>query len=171
MRIFSRKKALALVGVFCFVLAIPTALALFFHQQDQSRQAMKVGSQHYDQLPVPSAIINTHLQSPSNLTTLSLDSTIKANWTAPADPKVSWQVFSVWDQNGTLISSKVLGNTATAADGNGLQTGAVYMIKVQSMDASGRLSKPVTATATTDAQAPMKNAAFFENFDDTPPGD
>ncbi|HEU5381358.1 MAG TPA: hypothetical protein VFV38_38525 [Ktedonobacteraceae bacterium] len=131
---------------------------------DLSRQAP-------DSVPTPTVVINKNLQAPSNLATLSLDSTIKAIWMAPTDSKVAWQVFSVWDQRNMLVASKVLGKTATAADGNGLQTGATYIVKVQSMDASGALSNPVTATATTDAQSPMKNAAFFENFDDTAPGD
>ena len=166
MRNFSVKKVVILVGLLCLVTATPTALVIAFHQQNQT-----ASTPHNHQSPTLSATINKNLQSPSNLTTLSLDSTIKANWTAPTDSKVVWQVFSVWDQNKMLISSKVLGNTATAADGNGLQTGAAYTIKVQSMDASGALSNPVTATATTDSQSPMKNAAFFENFNDTPAGD
>lgn len=172
MRSLSVKKAGIVIAVFCLVIAAPVALVIAFYQQGLGGHGvMDHSHQSPNGTPTQSAVINKNLQPPSNLTTLSLDSTIKANWTAPNDPKVAWQVFSVWGQNNVLISSKVLGKTATAADGNGLQTGATYTVKVQSMDAAGELSKPVSATTTTDAQSPMKNAAFFENFDDSPPGD
>jgi len=134
-------------------------------QQHSTPQQQPILQQH-----TTNPVINATLQPPGNLTTLSLDSTIRANWTPPKDPHVAWQVFSVWDQNNTLISAKLLGKTAKAADGNGLAEGAQYTITVQSMDASGALSKPITATAKTDVQSPMPNAAFFENFQDTPPG-
>lgn len=172
MRKFSMKKVLVLVSILCLIIMISTALVLIFHSPGQSKQTVNSATaQVATQLPTQSVRINKNLQAPGNLTTLSLDSTIRANWTAPKDPKVIWQVFSIWDQRDMLISAKVLGNTSIAADGNGLQTGAAYKVKVQSMDASGALSVPVTAIAITDPQSPMKNAAFFENFDDTPPGD
>lgn len=172
MQKFSAKKLLVLVSILCLIMVIPTALALFFHHQAQNEQTVNnIVTRYATRLPTWNTRINKGLQAPGNLTTLSLDSTIKANWTAPKDPKVIWQVFSIWDQSDILISAKVLGNTATAADGNGLQTGVAYKVKVQSMDASGALSEPATATATTDPQLPMKDAAFFENFNDTPPGD
>lgn len=153
-----RRKQWLFLGIRVLVLTLPLLVTLGL-----TRQEIRHGA-------AGSPAINPNLQPPSNLTTLSLDSTIKGNWTPPKDPHVEWQVFSVWDQNNTLISSKVLGKTANAADGNGLQTGATYTIKVQSIDAAGALSNPITATATTDPQSPMKNAAFFENFDDSPPG-
>ena len=115
---------------------------------------------------------------PSGLTTTSLDSTIRANWSPPGDPNVAWQLFSVWDTRGTsttaddvLVSSKVLGKGAVAADANGVAHGAQYLLKVQSLAADGTLSPPSTAAASPDPQSPMRNAAFFENFDDCMPGD
>lgn len=113
---------------------------------------------------------------PSGLVLTPLDSTIKANWIPSSDRTVKWQVASVWTGDGNsangsqLISSKVLSPTATAADMNGLRTGDTYTVKIQAIDSSGSLSDAVSATAATDPQSPMQNAAFFENFDAMPSG-
>jgi hypothetical protein len=110
---------------------------------------------------------------PSGLILTALDSTIRANWTPPAaDASVKWQVASVWTGDGNkangskLVSSKVVGATANVADMNGLRSGDTFTVKIQSMDASGALSSPVSATAATDPQSPLTNAAFFDNFND-----
>jgi hypothetical protein len=100
----------------------------------------------------------------------SLDSTIRANWKAPTTTGVKFQVASVWDGN-TLVASKVVGATATAADLNGLAYNKDYTIKVQSINSDNSLSAPITAVGRTDPELPMANAAFFENFNDCKPGD
>jgi hypothetical protein len=113
---------------------------------------------------------------PSGLVLTPLDSTIKANWIPSSDPAVKWQVASVWTGDGDpangsqLISSKVLSPTATAADMNGLRTGDTYTVKIQTINSSDSLSDAVSATAATDPQSPMQNAAFFENFNAMPSG-
>jgi hypothetical protein len=113
---------------------------------------------------------------PSGITLTALDSTIRANWTAPSDTNVKWQVASVWTGDGVtangskLVSSKVVGATANVADMNGLRSGDTYTVKIQSMDASGVLSTPVTATTATDPQSPLTNAAYFDNFNDAKMG-
>src|SRR6188768_3530897 len=86
-----------------------------------------------------SAAINPSLGAPTNLILTGLDSTIRANWTAPTDPNAAWQVFSVWDGN-KLIGTKILSKTANVADGNGLESSKQFTIKVQSMDSGGQLS-------------------------------
>lgn len=110
------------------------------------------------------------LAAPTNLQLTGLDSSIRANWTPSTDPGTAWHVFSVWD-GSTLISTKVLSKSAGAADANGLQSDHPYRIQVQAMDAQGGLSAPLTATGSTDPQSPMRNAAFFENFNDSSHGD
>jgi hypothetical protein len=112
----------------------------------------------------------------TGLTLTPLDSTIRANWTAPTDTSVAWQVISAWTGDGDtangskLVSSKVVGKTANVADMNGLRSGDTFTIKLQSMDANGTLSAPITATAATDPQSPISNAAFFDNFNAAPNG-
>ena len=113
------------------------------------------------------------LSAPTNLTLLGLDSTIRANWTASKDPDTKHQVVSVWtgdgiSKNGSkLISSKVVGATANTADLNGLRTGDTFTVKVQSRDVNDVLSTPATATAKTDQQFPIKNASYFDNFNES----
>jgi hypothetical protein len=104
------------------------------------------------------------------LTLTSLDSTIRANWKAPTTTGVKFQVASVWD-GSTLVASKVVGATSTAADMNGLAYNKDYTIKVQSINSDNSLSAPITAVGRTDPELPMANAAFFENFNDCKPGD
>jgi hypothetical protein len=82
---------------------------------------------------------------------------------------VIWQLVSVWD-GSTLMGEKVLNGTATAADGNGLQPDHAYTVAVQSVDAGGRRSNPVAAAGSTDRQSPMRNAVFFDNFDEVSSG-
>lgn len=171
LRRHSRLLGISLVGLITIslIVAVMKQQSTLPHQSIPAQQPV-LPQQQTLQRQTTNAVINASLQPPRNLTTVSLDSTIRANWTPPTDPHVAWQVFSVWDQNNTLISAKLLGKTAKAADGNGLAEGAQYTITVQSMDASGALSEPIIATAKTDLQSPMPNAAFFENFQDTPPG-
>jgi hypothetical protein len=116
------------------------------------------------------AAIDPTLGPPSNLVLTSLDSTIRANWTASSDPQTVRYAFSVWDSS-TLVGTKMVPVNSPAADANGLQTGHAYMIQVQSMNSAGNLSNPITATATTDAQPPLPNAAFFDNFNASADGD
>jgi fibronectin type III domain protein len=121
---------------------------------------------------VPAALtanLDPTLVAPGRLQTTGLNSTIRANWTAPADAKAAWQLISVWD-GAQLMGEKVLSPTATAADLNGLQPNHAYTVAVQSMSAAGKLSTPLTGTGTTDGQSPMANAVFFENFDGATPG-
>ncbi len=114
--------------------------------------------------------INANLPVPLSITLTGLDSSIRANWAPATDPAIAWQIFSIWDGN-TLVGTKVLSKTANAADGNGLEQNHNYTIKIQTMDANGALSNPVSAVGATDTQSPMANAAFFENFNDTGRGD
>lgn len=108
----------------------------------------------------------------SALSLTGLDTTIRANWVAPTDPGVKWQVASAWTGDGNpgngskLVGSKVLSATANVADMNGLRTDETFTIKIQNMNSSGVLSEPITATATTTAQSPIANAAYFDNFND-----
>ncbi len=121
---------------------------------------------------VPAALkanIDSTLPSPAGLQTTGLSSTIRANWTAASDSRVAWQLVSVWDGE-TLMGEKVLGATATAADGNGLQPSHAYTVAVQSMSAAGKLSNPLLAGGATDRQSPMRNAVFFDNFEEASPG-
>jgi hypothetical protein len=130
--------------------------------------------------PLPTSLVPIRLVSsglmPTRLVLTSLDSTLRANWVPSSDRSVRWQVASVWTGDGNpangsqLISAKLLGPTATAADMNGLRTGDTYTVKIQTINASGALSEGISATGTTDPQSPITNAAFFENFDAMPPG-
>jgi hypothetical protein len=121
---------------------------------------------------VPAALranVDPTLPMPTNLKTLGLSSTIRVNWTPATDARVAWQLVSVWDGE-TLMGEKVLGATATAADGNGLQPDHAYTVVVQSMGAGGKLSNPVAAAGATDRQGPMRNAVFFDNFEEAGAG-
>ncbi len=104
-----------------------------------------------------------NLAPPSNLQLVTLDSSFHVTWTPSPDPQTVWHVVSVWE-GATLHQAKVVGRTARAAQTNGLTPGGTYTVKVQAMDAQGNLSAAVQATAATDPQYPMRNAAFFENF-------
>jgi hypothetical protein len=116
------------------------------------------------------AAIDPTLGPPSNLVLTPLDSTIRANWTPSPDPQTVRYAFSTWD-GSTLIGTKLVAANSPAADANGLQTGHAYTIQVQSMNSAGNLSNPITATATTDAQPPLPNVAFFDNFNAGADGD
>jgi hypothetical protein len=120
--------------------------------------------------PAPPAAIDPTLAPPSNLVLTTLDSTIRGNWTASSDPRTVRYAFSTWD-GGTLIGAKIVPANSPAADANGLQTGHAYQIQVQSMDSAGNLSNPVAASATTEAQPPLPNVAFFDNFNGGVDGD
>ena len=126
--------------------------------------------QHYAFKGIYTANIDTTIPTPSNLTTTGLDSTIRANWSPSTDGRVAWQYIAAWDGT-TLVGSKVVGRTATAADMNSLQSDHTYTLTLQSMDSDNKLSSPVVVQAATVKQSPMKNAVFFENFDDAPVGD
>lgn len=123
--------------------------------------------------PVPAALranVDPSLPVPSNLKTLGLSSTIRANWTPPAaDARVAFQLVSIWD-GSTLMGEKVLTATANAADGNGLQPDHPYTVAVQSIGSGGKLSTPVAAAGATDRQSGMRNAVFFDNFEEAAPG-
>src|SRR5205823_4074994 len=124
------------------------------------------------QAPAPAALmanVDASLPAPAGLRTLGLNSTIRANWTPAADSRVAFQLVSVWD-GPTLMGEKVLAATANAADGNGLQPDHPYTVAIQSIGASGKLSNPVTVAGATDGQNPMRNAVFFDNFDEAAPG-
>lgn len=100
---------------------------------------------------------------PSGLQLVELDSSFHVTWTPSTDPTTAWHVVTVWD--GTILQqSKVVGKTARAAQTNGLMSGHEYTVKVQAMNAAGGLSDPISMQGTPDAQSPMTNAAFFENF-------
>ncbi len=124
--------------------------------------------------------------------TTSLDSTIRVNWPAPITPQptpltsltptlpplspYTKQIFSVWDHdpnnpnNDILVSTKVLGNTSSVADANGLQGNHQYTIRIEGLRASdGQKEAYLANYASTALQPPMANAAFFENFMDTAP--
>src|SRR5215472_10809811 len=121
---------------------------------------------------VPAALkanVDPSLPSPANLQTTGLNSTVRVNWTPATGASVAFQLLSIWD-GATLMGEKVLAATATAADGNGLQSGHTYTVAVQTLGANGRLSAPVTAYGSTDPQSPMRNAVFFDNFDEAGPG-
>jgi hypothetical protein len=134
-----------------------------------SLTAVQVAPQLRTQRAAAVARLDPTLPPPTGLGTTGLNSTIRANWTPPSDPRVAWQLFTVWD-GATLMGEKVLGRTATAADGNGLQPSHPYTVAVQSLSGNGALSNPVKAQAATDRQRPMPNAVFFENFEDSSPG-
>ncbi len=113
-----------------------------------------------------SADITPNPTSPLQLK--GLDSTIRANWPAPT-ASYSKQIFSVWDGN-TIVSTKVLGNTATVADANGLQGDHQYTIRIEGIRTSdGQKELYLTNSQSTRLQPPITNAAFFENFMDTSP--
>src|SRR2546423_3860150 len=59
---------------------------------------------------------------------------------------------------------------AKAADGNGLQPDHPYTAAVQSIGSGGRLSNPVAAAGRTDRQSAMRNAVFFDNFEEASSG-
>jgi hypothetical protein len=111
--------------------------------------------------------VDASLAAPTHLQTTGLNSTIRVNW-APA-AGAAWQLMSIWD-GATLMGEKVLAPTATAADGNGLQSGHTYTVAVQTLGANGHLSAPVTAYGSTDPQSAMRNAVFFDNFNDAAAG-
>lgn len=113
------------------------------------------------------ASINQNLQPPTNIQLTPLDSSIRVNWTPSNDSASAWQLVSAWDGN-TLVQSKVVGKTASAADINGLNTGTTYTIRVQTMNTQSQLSNGVSAQSTLDPQLPMGNASFFENFNGMP---
>lgn len=115
-----------------------------------------------------SSIIAQNAQSPdvdppSNLQVVTLDSTLHVNWTPSTDPDTQWHVLSIWD-GANLQQSKVGGRTTGVMQANGLVPGRTYTVKVQAMNAQWQLSAPIETVATTDPQSPMRNAAFFENF-------
>ncbi len=120
--------------------------------------------------------VNITVNNPSTLTLTGLDSTIAANWTAPTDPNVKWQVISAWTGDGDtadgsrLVGSKVLGPTSNVADMNGLATGVPFTVELQNMSSTGSLSTVATNTAKTVAQQPLANAAYFDNFDEDADG-
>lgn len=103
------------------------------------------------------------ISPPTNLQLLPLDTTIHVNWTPSTDPLTAFHMVSVWD-GVNLQQSKVVGRTSRAAQANGLLPNHQYTVKVYAMDAQGNLSSPITGVSTTDAQSPMRDAAFFENF-------
>jgi hypothetical protein len=107
------------------------------------------------------------LRPPTDLAIVALDSSLHVTWTPSQDPATAWHVVSVWD-GATLQQAKVVGKTSGAAQSNGLIPGHSYTVKVQAMDAQGHLSAPISAPAATDPQSPMRNAAFFENFNEAP---
>src|SRR3954451_12303842 len=102
---------------------------------------------------------------PTNLQVVGLDTSLQVNWTPSTDPTTAWHLVSVWD--GTQMQqSKVVGRTSRAAQANGVVPGRTYTVKVQAMDAVGNLSAPATVVAASDPQSPMRNAAFFDNFNE-----
>ena len=120
-------------------------------------------------VPVQPGHSGPTISPPSNIQIVSLNSTLHVTWDPSTDPNTAWHVMSVWD-DGTLEQSKVVARTSKAAQANGLVPDHTYTVNVQAMDSAGNLSDPVSATASTDRQSPMRNAAFFENFNE-PAGD
>ena len=116
------------------------------------------------------ATINSTLGVPTAGSVINLDSTLRVQWTPSTDANVVWQVFTVWDGN-SLINTKVVGKTSKAADANGIQYNKNYTIRVQSMNGAGELSNPLELSGRADPQLPMRNAAFYESFNDSPHGD
>ena len=115
--------------------------------------------------PPPDLPAAVAIAPPSNLQLLSLDTTIHVTYDPSTDPQTAFHMVSVWE-GAQLQQSKVVGKTARAAQANGLLPGHTYTVRVYSMDAQGGLSTPITGVATTDPQSPMRNAAFFENFNE-----
>ena len=106
-----------------------------------------------------------------------LDSTIRGNWDASGNTGLKFQVASVWtgdgiEANGSkLISTKVVAPTVGVVDLNGLRTGDLYTVKIQNIDTNGAISQPILqASARTEEQEPITNAAFFDNFNDAAHG-
>jgi hypothetical protein len=138
-----------------------------------SGQSSAASSPAQTPAPVPAALranVDPSLPVPSGLKTLGLNSTIRLNWTPPAaDSRVAFQLVSIWD-GATLMGEKVLAATANAADGNGLQPDHAYTAVVQSIGSSGKLSNPAAAAGATDRQSAMRNAVFFDNFEEASSG-
>ena len=109
----------------------------------------------------------TTIIPPTSLAIVPLDSSLAVTWTPATDAAAAWQVVSVWD-GSTLQQAKVVSKTSRDAQNNGLAPGHPYLVKVQAMDAQGTLSAAISATTTTDPQSPMRDAAFFENFNEAP---
>lgn len=106
-----------------------------------------------------------------------LDSTIRGNWDASGNTGLKFQVVSVWTGDGVeangskLVGTKLVGPTAGVVDMNNLRTGDLYTLKIQNIDANGAISQPILqASARTEEQKPITNAAFFDNFNDTTHG-
>ena len=152
--------------------ATPGAPAASTGQSTPTMQSGTSGTPVPAPVTVPSGLranIDPTLPVPANLRTTGLSSTIRVNWTPAGDARVAWQLVSVWD-GATLMGEKVLGAASTAADGNGLQPDHAYVVAVQSMGANGKLSNPLAAAGSTDRQSPMRNAVFFDNFEEASPG-
>jgi hypothetical protein len=132
-------------------------------------EAMKVSTTAHASTSGNSPNAPTLITPPSNLQIVPLDSSLHVTWNPSTDAATQWHVVSVWD-GSTLQQAKVVGKTGKAAQTNGLMTSHAYQVQVQAMDAAGNLSEPVGATAATDPQSPMPNAAYFDNFNDTPTG-
>jgi hypothetical protein len=167
----SRRKELRIL----VMLLLPLALLVIAQGPARPRASIASPISHHKapasilfQQPAPPPV-NPNLAPPSNLQVVRLDSSFHLNWTPSTDPLTQWHVVSVWDNASnppTLQQSKVVGRTAGVAQTNGILPDATrsYTLKVQAMDAQGNLSAPATAQANPDPQSPMRNAAFFENF-------
>ncbi len=101
---------------------------------------------------------------------VSLDSTLHVNWTPTTDPSAQYQLMVVRDQ-GTVQQAKVIGRTLGVAQANGLIPGRTYNVTVYDMGVTGVLTSVATATAATDPQSPMRNAAFYDDFNSLHHGD
>lgn len=106
-----------------------------------------------------------------------LDSSIRANWDASGNTALKFQVASVWTGDGIevngskLVGTRLVAPTVGVVDLNGLRTGDLYTVKIQNMDAAGAISQPVLqATARTEEQQPITNAAFYDSFNDAEHG-
>ena len=101
---------------------------------------------------------------PTNLRATGLDSTIRLEWEPVVDDRIAWHVITTRDQNGKIVSTKIVHPGGNAVDINGLRTGDQYHISLQLLSKAQELSRSLQLVASTKLQLPMQNAVFYDNF-------
>jgi hypothetical protein len=119
---------------------------------------------------MPQVPASVNVAPPANLQLLALDTSIHVTFDPSTDPATAFHLLSVWE-GAQMQQSKVIGKTARSGQANGVEPGHTYTVRVYAMDINGGLSVPIQNVVTTDPQSPMRNAAFFENFNGLAPGD